>query len=102
MNFNQLMKQAQLMQRKLDKVKKEYDEKEMEFRSADGAIEGVINGHLEITSLKIDEELLDKDNKEIIEDLLRITLNENIKKMNDEKEKAISDITGGAGMPGMF
>lgn len=102
MNFNQLMKQAQAMQKKLDKIKKEYDEKEVEFQSADGAIRGVIDGNLKITSLKIDEELLDKDGKEILEDLLMITINETVKKVRDEREKAIDTATGGANMSGLF
>ena len=98
MNFNQLMKQAQVMQKKLDKIKKEYDEKEVEFQSADGAIKGVIDGNLKITSLTIDEELLDKDGKEVLEDLLMITINETVKKVRDEREKAIDAATGGANM----
>ncbi len=102
MNFNQLMKQAQMMQRKLDKIKKEYNEKEEEFQSADGAIKGIINGNLKITSLTIDEELLDKDSKEVLEDLLMITVNEAVKKMRDEREKAIDAVTGGANVSGLF
>ena len=102
MNFNQLMKQAQVMQKKLDKIKKEYDEKEVEFQSADGAIKGVIDGNLKITSLTIDEELLDKDGKEVLQDLLMITINETVKKVRDEREKAIDAATGGAKMSGLF
>ncbi|MBS5115694.1 MAG: YbaB/EbfC family nucleoid-associated protein [Erysipelotrichaceae bacterium] len=102
MNFNQLMKQAQVMQKRMDKLKKEFDEKEYTFSSSDHAIEGIIDGHLVIKQLKINEELLDKENKEVLEDLLMITVNEAIKKMNDEKENAMSEITGGINMPGLF
>lgn len=102
MNFNQLMKQAQLMQKKIDKINKEYDTKEYQFSSSDKAIEGIIDGHLTIKQLKINEELLEKDNKEVLEDLLMITINEAVKKMNDEKEAAMSSVTGGINMSGLF
>ena len=102
MNFNQLMKQAQVMQKKLDKIKKEYDEKEVEFKSADGAIQGVMNGNLELTSLNINEELLEKESKEVLEDLLTLTINNIIKQVKDEKDEAINAATGGANMAGLF
>lgn len=102
MNFNHLMKQAQAMQKKLDKIQKEYDEKEYTFSSSDHAIEGTIDGHLVIKQLKINEELLDKENKEVLEDLLMITVNEAIKKMNEEKEAAMKNVTGGINIGGLF
>ena len=102
MNFNQLMKQAQMMQKKLDKIKKEYDEKEIEFKSADDAISGKINGHLQITSLSINEELINMEDKEMLEDLIMLTINDAIKRMNNDKEKAVTAATGGVNTPGLF
>lgn len=102
MNFNQLMKQAQLMQRKLDKIKKEYDTKEVEFSSSNGLVNGKINGKLEIISININEELINKENKEILEDIIMITVNNAIKEINEEREKAIDAATGGVNMPGLF
>lgn len=102
MNFNQLMKQAQLMQRKLDKIKKEYDIKEVEFSSSNGLVNGKINGKLEIISININEEFINKENKEILEDIIMITVNNAIKEINEEREKAIDAATGGVNMPGLF
>ena len=70
MNFNQLVRQAQQMQRKVNKLKNEFDEKEFEFASQQDLITGKINGNLEIIDLKINKDLLDEENKEMLEDLL--------------------------------
>ena len=84
MNFNQLMKQAQLMQKKVNKINKEYEEKEKEFESQNGLIKGIVTGKMEIKNLTIDPELLSIDNKEILEDMLTVTLNEAVKKANEK------------------
>lgn len=95
MNFNQLVKQAQQMQRKVNKTKKEYDEKIFDFESQQGAIKGKINGKLEIVELNIDQQMLNIENKEILQDLLIVTLNENIQKINQEKEDTLNKVTNG-------
>lgn len=95
MNFNQLVKQAQQMQRKVNKVKKEYEEKEFEFESQQGAIRGKINGKLEIVELKIDENMFNIDNKDILQDLLIVSLNDIIQKVSQEKEDTLNKITNG-------
>ena len=95
MNFNQLVKQAQQMQRKVNKMKKEYDEKIFDFESQQGAIKGKINGKLEIVELNIDQQMLNIENKEILKDLLIVTLNENIQKINQEKEDTLNKLTNG-------
>lgn len=102
MNFNQLMKQAQLIQKKVNKINKEYDEKEKEFESQNGLIKGVITGKMEIKNLSIDPELLSVENKEILEDMLVITLNEAVKNMYEEREDALDKASGGVGMAGLF
>ena len=95
MNFNQLVKQAQQMQRKVNKMKKEYDEKIFDFESQQGTIKGKINGKLEIVELNIDQQMLNIENKEILQELLIVTLNENIQKINQEKEDTLNKVTNG-------
>ena len=95
MNFNQLVKQAQQMQRKVNKMKKEYDEKIFDFESQRGTIKGKINGKLEIVELNIDQQMLNIENKEILQDLLIVTLNENIQKINQDKEDTLNKVTNG-------
>lgn len=93
MNFNQLMKQAQQMQKKVNKVKKEFNNKEFEFTSQQDLLSGKINGKLEITELYINDSLL-KD-KEMLEDVLIVTINEQISKITKEKEDTLNKATNG-------
>lgn len=95
MNLNQLMRQAQQMQKKVNKLKKEFEDKEFEFTSPQDLITGTINGKLEITQLNISESLLEKDNKDMLEDLLISTINENMKKISKAKEDTLNGATGG-------
>lgn len=95
MNFNNLVKQAQQMQRKVNKVKKEFDEKNFDFESQQKVVTGKINGKLEIVELHIDEQMLNTDNKELIEDLLMVSLNDIIQKVSKEKEDTLNKVTNG-------
>lgn len=95
MNFNQLMKQAQQMQRKVNKVRKEYEEKVFDFESQQNIITGKMNGKLEIVELNINEEYFNAENKELVQDLLTVTLNETIQKINNDKEDTLNKVTNG-------
>lgn len=95
MNFNQLVKQAQQMQRKVNKLRKEFEAKEFDFTSQQDMITGKINGKLEIVELNISDQLLEKENKEMLQDLLLVTINENIKKIEKEKEDTLNVATNG-------
>lgn len=95
MNFNQLIKQAQQMQKKANKLKKEFEEKEFEFSSAQDLIKMKINGKLEIMNIDIADDMLDKDNKDMLQDLLIATLNDAIKTIEKEKEDTVSVATNG-------
>ncbi|MCI9049192.1 MAG: YbaB/EbfC family nucleoid-associated protein [Coprobacillus sp.] len=95
MNFNQLMKQAQQMQRRVNKVKKELDNEIYDFESQQGAVQGKINGKLEIVELNINDQMLNNENKEILQDLIMVSLNETIKKINKEREDTLNKVTNG-------
>ena len=95
MNFKQLMKQAQQMQRKVNKVRKEYEEKVFDFESQQNIITGKMNGKLEIVELNINEEYFNAENKELVQDLLTVTLNETIQKINNDKEDTLNKVTNG-------
>ena len=95
MNINQLMRKAQQMQKKANKLKKEFESKEFEFNSSQNYIYLKMNGLLEIKDLKINEELLEKDNLEMLQDLLTVTINDSIKKIEKEKEDTLNAATNG-------
>lgn len=95
MNFGNLVQQAQQMQRKVNKVKKEFDEKEFDFTSQNNVITGKIKGNLEIIEIHIDQTMFNAENQQDVEDLLLVTINNKVKEINQEREDTISKVTNG-------
>ena len=102
MNINALMQQAQKMQQQMAKKQKELESKEYEFSSNGGAIKIKMLGSKQITSLEIDEDLIDKDEKEMLQDMLIVAINEAINKIEDDFNAVMGSATGGMKIPGMF
>ncbi len=102
MNINALMQQAQKMQQQMQKKQKELESKEFEFISNGGAITIKMLGSKQITSLQIDEDLIDKDEKEMLQDMLMVAINDAINKIDEEAAAIMSSATGGMKIPGMF
>ena len=100
MDMNALMRQAQNMQRQLAKKQKEVEEKEFVVSSNGGVITINIMGNKKVNKIEIDEDLL--TDREMLEDLLTVAMNEAIKKVDDEMNKVMNDATGGMKIPGMF
>ena len=99
MNINALMQQAQKMQRDLAKAQKELDEKLFEFDSAGGAIHLSIYGSRKIEKVSIDKDAIDPEDKEMLEDMIKIALNEALESIDKENEKLQSKLTSGMKMP---
>ena len=81
MNFGNLLQQAQQMQRKVNKAKKEFDEREFEFNSQDDLIVGKMKGNLSIIELHIAPSLMQED-QDNMEALLMATINQTIAKVS--------------------
>lgn len=99
-NINQLMKQAQEMQKKMTAAQEELENKEVQGQSGGGLVKVTMNGRGELKSLSIDPSLLDPKEVEVLEDLVVAACNDGKNKattmMNDEMAK----ITGGLNLPG--
>lgn len=102
MDINALMRQAQNMQKQMAKKQKEVEAKEFVVSSNGGAIVVTIMGDKKITKIEIDEDLIDVENKEMLQEMLAIAVNEAIKKVEDEMASAMNGATGGMNIPGMF
>ncbi|MDD2979777.1 MAG: YbaB/EbfC family nucleoid-associated protein [Hespellia sp.] len=101
-NMANLMKQAQKMQRQMEEQAKEMETKEFTATAGGGAVEVTISGKRELTKVKLDEEVVDPDDIEMLEDLIVAAVNEAIRKVDEESSSAMSKLTGGGNMPGMF
>ncbi|MDE6025105.1 MAG: YbaB/EbfC family nucleoid-associated protein [Lachnospiraceae bacterium] len=96
-NMNNLMKQAQKMQKQMEETTKELEEKEYESTAGGGVVKVKINGKKEITELHLDEEVVDKDDIEMLEDLVMAAVNEAIRMQSEDEKAQMGKITGGIG-----
>lgn len=99
MNIQQMMMQAQKMQRELRKAKEELAKKEFEL-SKGGLVNVKMSGAYKVISITIEEDGFDKDNKEMIEELIASCINElfdSIKKAEEKIEESITGRSGGLG-----
>ena len=101
MNMNNLMKQAQKMQKQMEEAQASLSEKTIETTSGGGAVKIVITGKKEIQSIKINPEVVDPDDVEMLEDLMISAVNEAIRQADELANITIVKITGGIGN-GMF
>lgn len=99
-NMNNLMKQAQKMQRQMEKTQAELEEKEVTATAGGGVIEVVVTGKREIKSITIDPEVVDPDDVETLEDLVMAAVNEGLRQAEELANKEMSKLTGGMGLPG--
>lgn len=96
-NMNNLMKQAQRMQRQMEETQKELEEKEITTTAGGGAVEVTMNGKKEILKVKLSPEVVDPDDIEMLEDLIMAATNEAIRQIEDMSQESMSKITGGLG-----
>lgn len=96
-NMNNLMKQAQKMQRQMEETTKSLEEKEYKATAGGGAVTVTVSGKKEVTSVKLSQEVVDPDDIEMLEDLIMAATNEAFRQMEEDSSTAMSKLTGGMG-----
>ena len=103
MNINELMKQAKRMQAKIEKVREEASAKTVEGTAGGGMVVVVVNGRNEVQSVKIDPEVIDPDDVDMLQDLIVAATNQAVQRANEMMQEELGKVTGGMPMPpGMF
>jgi DNA-binding YbaB/EbfC family protein len=97
-----LMKQAQQMQQKMATLQKELESREIETSSGGGMIKIKITGKQQITGITINKECVDPNDVASLEELIQTAVNQAVKESQDMVSGAMSKITGGINIPGMF
>ncbi len=100
MNMNNLVKQAQKMQKKMEELQSQLDEKEFNASSGGGAVKVVVTGKKEIKEIVISPDVADPDDVEMLQDLVLTAVNEALRKADEGVSNEMGKITGGMGMPG--
>ena len=96
-NMNNLMKQAQRMQRQMEENQKELEAREFVAKAGGGAVEVTVTGKKEITKVKLSAEVVDPDDIEMLEDLVMAAGNEALRMADEASAEAMSKMTGGLG-----
>ena len=97
-----LFKQATQMQSKLAEIQEGLADKTIEVSTGGGMVKVVANGLNEIISVKIDDELINMNDREVLEDLITGAINEANKKVKEMAQEEMTKITGGVKIPGLF
>ncbi len=97
-----MLKQAQEMHSKISQLQEEMAEKRVETSSGGGMVSVVMNGKQEILSIRIDPEVVNREDVEMLQDLIRAAVNEAIRKSQEMVTEEMKKITGGLSIPGLF
>jgi DNA-binding YbaB/EbfC family protein len=97
-----LMKQAQQMQQKMLKMQEELAQKTLEASVGGGMVTVTVNGKNEVLRVKIEPQVVDPDDVEMLEDLIVAGVNEALRKAQEMIAEEMSKLTGGMKIPGLF
>lgn len=100
MNMNNLMKQAQKMQKQMEETQAELETKTLEITAGGGAIKVVVNGKKQLSEITISPDVVDPDDVEMLQDLVLSAVNEAIRQADEMVSNEMGKITGGMGLPG--
>ncbi len=99
LDMNEIMKKAKEMQKTLAEKKKNAASKSVDISVGGGMVQMKMNGNLETISVKIDKEIVDKDEVELLEDLVRAACNEAVRQARELVSTELSDIMSGFNIP---
>lgn len=99
--FGNLMKEAQKLQQQMEKMQAEVAQRKVEATAGGGMVTVEANGKQEIVSIKIDPEVISKDDAQMLEDLVLAACNEALRKSRDMMQQELGKLTGGLKIPGL-
>lgn len=97
-----MMKQAQQMQQKMERIQAEMATREVEASAGGGMVTVVVNGKQEVLSIKIDPSAVDPQDVDMLQDLIMVAVNEALRQSQDMMQQEMSKLTGGMNIPGFF
>lgn len=100
-NMNNMLKQAQRMQRQMEESQKAMETKEFTATAGGGAVSVTITGKREVTNVKIDPEVLDPEDVEDLQDLIMVAMNDVLNQVEEANNDAMSKMTGGMNLGGL-
>ncbi|MDD7313980.1 MAG: YbaB/EbfC family nucleoid-associated protein [bacterium] len=101
MNIQGLMKQAQIMQKKMQEEQARLAEEEAEGTSGGGMVKIILNGKFSMTHISIDKSIVDPEETEVLEDLIKAAYNDAKEKIDAKMNDSMSSLTGGLNLGGL-
>jgi nucleoid-associated protein EbfC len=99
-NYGDMMKQAKIMQKQMQEIQEELKNTRFEASSGGGAVKAAVNGDQEILEIKINKEIIDFNDLEMLEDMVLVALNDALKQSKEESKRKLMGLTGGLNIPG--
>jgi DNA-binding YbaB/EbfC family protein len=97
-----MLKQAQKMQEQMSKLQEEAATKTVEATSGGGMVTAVVNGKQQLVSIRIEKDVVDPSDIEMLQDLVEAAVNEGLRKSQELLSSEMSKLTGGMNIPGLF
>lgn len=99
--LGKFLKEAQKIQAKVAQIQEELASTKVEATAGGGMVKVEVNGLQELVSIKIEKEVVDPNDVEMLESLIQAAVNEGIRKSKEMVEEEISKVTGGLNIPGL-
>ena len=98
MNINNIMKQYQRMQRKLEETQEELAKKEYTGQAGGGAVKATVTGAKVLTKLELDKDAVDPEDVETLEDMIVAAVNQALESADEDSQSQMGKLTGGLGL----
>ena len=102
MDMKQMMRQAQKMQKELNKAQEEIATMSFEATAGGGMVTAVASGDMAITSLTIDPDAVDPEDVEMLQDMVVAAVNEALRGVSELSNQRMSAVSGGMNIPGLM
>lgn len=99
--FGNIMKQAQMMQKKMAEVQAELEQRQVEATAGGGMVTAVVTGKQQLVSLTIDPAAVDPEDVDMLQDLVVAAVNEAVRQSQEMVQEEMSKVTGGMNIPGL-
>ena len=101
-NMNEIMRQAQKMQTKMNQLQDEMGKKEITASAGGGMVEATVNGQGNLIRIHIERDVVDPEDREMLGDLIVAAVSEAQRQAKETMQQEINSITGGLNLPGLF
>jgi len=101
LKFDKILKQAQKMQADMARIQEELANERIEGLAGGGMVKATVNGQGDILAIHLEREVIDPEDKEMLEDLIVAAINDAVRKSREVAAQRMSGITGGMAFPGL-